>query len=217
MEANTHSESGRSPVSAPSGRVSSMAERATRMWWLYVLLGVVSVGLGAVTLSSTVSAVSTLVVLFSLFLLYSGAAEVMIGTMSRMSWLAVIAGVASIAAGIVALAWPDITLFVLTLFVGWALISWGIYDIYQSFTNPMVRPRWVTLVLGIALTAIGVLALVRPDATIVVLAALVGVLFIVYGVFSFVSGLRLLDMRREMKRAEPGRTMTDEMSSRRAA
>jgi hypothetical protein len=94
---------------------------------------------------------------------------------------------------------------VLAIFVGATLIAWGTYRIYLSFADPVIRPRAVTLVEGIALTALGVLALAWPSVSIVVLAALVGVIFVVYGVFSFVAGLRLLDLHHELKRVEARR------------
>jgi uncharacterized membrane protein HdeD (DUF308 family) len=178
-------------------------QRATGSWWLYVLLGVVSVAVGATALASQISAVSTLVLVFAAYLFYAGAAELAFGAMSRRtSWLAIVTGLASIAAGIIAVAWPGITLFVLAIFIGASLLSWGFYDIYLSLADPVIRPRAVVLVQGIALAALGVFALARPNISIIVLAILVGVFFIVYGAFSFVAGLRLLDLRQQVKRFE---------------
>lgn len=187
----------------PFDLAGKQLQRATRFWWLYVLLGLVSIALGAWALGSTINAVSTLVAVFAVFLLYAGVAELVFGTMGRRaSWLAIVAGVASIAAGIIALAWPNITLFVLAIFVGVSLLSWGIYEIYLSLADPVIRPRAVVLVEGIALAALGVFALARPNVSIVVLAILVGVFFVVYGLFSFVGGLRLLDMHHTVRKAQ---------------
>jgi len=218
MEAHSTERSDQS-VLFPLAIARRGAERASGYWWLYVLLGVVSIALGAITLSTTVNAVSTLVVIFSLFLLYAGVSELFFGaTSSRSSsWLALVAGLASIAAGIIALAWPGITLFVLAMFVGWGLMVWGIYDIYLALADPVVRPRWVMLVRGIVVTAIGVLALARPNATIVVLAVVVGIFFIAYGVFAFVGGLRLLDVHQELKRSKTGKVVAEEMKPAKAA
>ena len=201
----------RSPLFPPVDMALKQSRRASGYWWLYALVGLVSVGLGAATLSSQITAVSTLDVLFGIFLIYGGLFEILLGVTSRQSrWLAVVTGVASLAAGIIALAWPGITLFVLAMFVGWGLMAWGIYDIYLSITDAVVKPRAVVLVRGIILTAIGVLALARPDVTIVVLAVMVGIFFIVYGVFSFVAGLRLLDLHRAMRYSEHGQAVPEE-------
>jgi len=198
------------------GATSEQARRATGSWWLYVLLGLVSIALGAYTLSTRVNALTTLVILFGIFFLYAGVVEMTMGVISRQArWLAIVAGVASIAAGIVALAWPSITLFVLALFVGWGLLVWGVYNIYLSLSDPVVRPRAITLAGGIIMIALGVLALAEPGITLVVLAAIVGIAFIAYGVAAFVAGLRLADLHRELRRSE--KTVPEETQLRRAA
>ena len=189
------------------------AQKATNWWWLYVLLGLVSIALGVTALASRINALSTLVAVFGVFLIYVGVAEIAFAaTTRRQTWLGVLTGVLSIAAGILALAWPSITLYVLAILVGASLIAWGIYRIYLSFTDPMVRPRAVTLIEGIALMVIGILALGWPNVSIVVLAVLVGVFFIVFGIFAFVGGLHLLDLHHAFKKAgtETDKALKDE-------
>jgi len=177
--------------------------RATGWWWLYLLLGLASVVLGVAALASRISAVGTLVAVLSVFLIYTGLLEIgFAATIRRDTWLGVLAGVASVAAGVVALAWPGITLLVLAVFVGASLIGWGIYRIYLSFTDPLLKPRAVTLVEGIAVTALGVLALAWPNISILVLAVLVGVFFVVFGIFSFVGSLQMLDLHHALKKGE---------------
>lgn len=176
--------------------------RATGWWWLYALLGLVSVALGVTALASRFTAVATLVAVLGVFLIYTGVAEIVFATtIRRDTWVGILAGLASIAAGIIAFAWPGITLYVLAIFVGASLIAWGIYRIYLSFTDPVIRPRAVSLIEGISLMALGTLALAWPNVSIVVLAVLVGVFFIVFGAFSFVGGLYLLDLHHAVKKA----------------
>ena len=127
--------------------------RATGWWWLHVLLGLVSIALGATALASRIDGIATLAAVFAVFLLYTGAVELVLGVTSRrVAWLAVVAGLASMAAGIMALVWPGISLLVLAIIVGVSLLCWGIYHIYLSLTDPIIRPRAVTLVEGIVLT-----------------------------------------------------------------
>ena len=168
-----------------------------------MLFGLVSVALGVTALASRIDAVATLVVVFAVSLIYAGMAELAFASATRQNrWLGILAGMASIAAGFIALAWPGVTLLVLAVLVGASLISWGVYRIYLSFADPFIRPRAVTLIEGIVLTALGVLALAWPSVSILVLAILVGVFFIVLGIFSFVSGLHMLDLHHALKKAE---------------
>ena len=183
------------------------ARQATGWWWLSVLLGLVSIALGATALASRISAIATLVAVFAVFLMFTGIVEFVLGLSSRrVSWLAVVTGAVSMVAGVVVLIWPNISLFALAVIVGVSLLCWGVYHLYLSFADPVIRPRAVTLVGGLACSALGVLALAWPGISIVVLAVLVGVFLIVYGVFAFVAGLRLLDLHHVLKRADAGRS-----------
>jgi uncharacterized membrane protein HdeD (DUF308 family) len=177
--------------------------RATGWWWAYMLVGLSSIVLGAAALASHITVIGTLVAVFSLFLFYVGTFEIVLAaTTDARPWLTGLTGAASIAAGIIALAWPGVTVVVLAVLVGASLIGWGIYRIYLSFADPLLRPRAVTLVEGIGLTALGVLALAWPNASVLVLAVLLGIFFIVFGVFSFVGSLHMLDLHHELKKAE---------------
>jgi uncharacterized membrane protein HdeD (DUF308 family) len=194
----------------PVRYITMEARKAAGWWWLFALLGLVSIALGVTALASRIDAVATLVAVFAVSLIYAGMTELAFATTTRRhTWVGVLAGVASIAAGFIAFAWPGATLFVLAVFVGASLISWGIYRIYLSFADPFITPRAVTLIEGIVLTALGVLALAWPTVSILVLAVLVGVFFIVFGIFSFVSGLHMLDLHHALKKAEADQDLKD--------
>lgn len=195
----------------PVRHITKEARKAAGWWWLFVLCGLVSVALGVTALASRIDAVSTLVAVLAVALIYAGMTELAFATTTRRhTWVGVLAGVASIAAGFIAFAWPGVTLFVLAVFVGVGLISWGMYRIYLSFADPFITPRAVTLIEGIVLTALGVLALVWPSVSILVLSVLVGVFFIVFGIFSFVCGLHMLDLHHALRNAEAEQDLKDE-------
>jgi uncharacterized membrane protein HdeD (DUF308 family) len=110
----------------PFEHANTEVRRATGWWWLYVLLGLVSVALGVAALASRLTAVATLVAVLAVFLMYTGMAEIVFATtIRRHAWLGILTGAASIAAGIIAFAWPGITLYVLAIFVGASLVAWA--------------------------------------------------------------------------------------------
>lgn len=187
----------------PMGVARRVGRRATGAWWTHVLLGLVVIALGVFALASEINAVSTMIALVGVLLLCSGGAEIAIGSTSLpRSWLAIVAGTASIMLGTCALAWPGATLYVVAIFVGISLLAWGVYDVCRSVTDSVVKPRLAALVLGLALAALGVLVLVHPTFSAVVLGMLVGTFLIIQGVLSFGVGLRLLDLHRTMRRLE---------------
>ena len=195
----------------PVGHVAEEAQKSTRSWWLFVLFGLASMALGVTALASRIDAVATLVAVFAASLIFAGMAELAFTTTTRdHKWPGILAGVASIAAGFIALAWPGVTLVVLAVLIGVSLITWGVYRIYLSFVDPYIRPRAVTLIEGILLVALGVLALAWPNVSILVLAVLVGVFFIGFGIFSFVSGLHMLDLHHALKKAGADKALKDE-------
>ncbi|HTX68988.1 MAG TPA: HdeD family acid-resistance protein [Thermoleophilia bacterium] len=194
------------------------SERATGYWWLYVLLGLVSIAVGVFALASQIDAVSTLVALVGALLVCTGAVELWLGVMSRPSSpLAIVAGAAWITLGVVALAWPKATLSMLVLFVGIGLLARGAYDVYLSLEDAALRPRSVDHVLGIALVALGAVALARPTASGVVLGILVGLFFVFQGVFSLVAGLRLSGLHSALTRIEKGMRTGDKTGPEKAA
>ena len=191
----------RPPV--PLAVIGRAAGRATGAWWAHVLLGLVVIALGLFALASQVNALSTIVALVGALLLCGGAAEIVVGSISRpASWLAIAAGTGSITLGTFALAWPAATLYVVAVFAGIGLLVWGVYDAYRALTDPFVRPRFAALILGLALATLGVTVLVHPGFSALVLGTLVGICLVVQGVFSFVVGLRMLDAHRALGRLE---------------
>ena len=101
----------------------------------------------------------------------------------------------SVAAGVVALAWPDITAMVLTLCVGaWAFMT-GILEVALAFRRgEQAGERALWILGGLVSMAFGAVLAVRPDEGAVTLA-------IVFGMFSIVSGISALVLSAQMKRS----------------
>ncbi len=84
-------------------------------------------------------------------------------------WTLETRGLLAIAFGIIAVAWPGITLMVLlTLFGVYALLD-GIFGIVAAFTS---KPWWLYLVLGLAGIAAGIVTFAYPGKTLIALLSL---------------------------------------------
>jgi uncharacterized membrane protein HdeD (DUF308 family) len=90
-----------------------------------------------------------------------------------------IAGSLGVAAGLVTLLWPHITVFVLVILVGaWAAVT-GVLDIVAAARIP---GSWPLILLGLLSVAAGVLILLRPRAGAFAIAVVLGLYAIAGGV-----------------------------------
>jgi uncharacterized membrane protein HdeD (DUF308 family) len=102
----------------------------------------------------------------------------------------IVRGVLAAAIGVAALAWPGITVLALVvLFAGYAFIAVGL-EAARAFTSRDAGPVFWHLLVGLADLAAGVLALVWPGPTALVLVLIVGSWAVVAGLFEVVAAFR---------------------------
>jgi uncharacterized membrane protein HdeD (DUF308 family) len=101
------------------------------------------------------------------------------------AWLAVLtAAVATLAVGVILLAWPRATLVIVAILVGAGLVISGLYRLVEGFTarDTSGGMRAAYVVIGLLAILVGLYALRHHDVTIFLLALLVGAFWIVHGV-----------------------------------
>lgn len=102
----------------------------------------------------------------------------------------IVRGLLAFAVGVVALAWPDVTVLALVImFAVYAFVEAGT-QLGLAFGSAQAKPVVGHLLLGLVDVAAGVIALAWPGATALVLVLLVGSWAIVTGVIEFAAGLR---------------------------
>ena len=103
--------------------------------------------------------------------------------------------VTGIVLGIVALVWPNATLFVIAVLFGISLIVAGLLRIYQAFASTFLSGGWrfVIGLIGALILYAGIVALFNPEASLLFLAIFIGLGWIFQGVgdlFSATTGSR---------------------------
>jgi uncharacterized membrane protein HdeD (DUF308 family) len=171
-------------------------ERESSKWWAFLALGVVSVVVGFLLVVDLFAAVTTLALLVALGLVVSGIGELMTAGRYR-SVLGIVAGVVLVVGGVLAAVWPDITLWALAVVVGINLIVSGVARIMGAVQLRVEGWGWL-LFGGILSLVIGVLALVWPDATILVLGILLGLRILLFGIAEIMFGLALHDVHSSL-------------------
>ena len=105
--------------------------------------------------------------------------------MKRVGWVMLIGGIASVIFGIMALAWPKLTLLVLAIFFAASVFVDGIFSVIGALRNREQRNWWLVLVFGIIGVVAGGYAMYNPDA-----AALA--LLIIVATYAILSGITLI-------------------------
>lgn len=119
--------------------------------------------------------------------------------MLKKAWrLTALRGVIAIIFGVMALSRPDLTLLAFTvLFAGFALIS-GIVMVVGSFQERASHDPdwWIALMLGLVAIGAGVIAMVHPALTALVLVLMIGAYAMVSGVLDIAAAIRLRKLVR---------------------
>jgi uncharacterized membrane protein HdeD (DUF308 family) len=99
-------------------------------------------------------------------------------------------GILAIAVGIIALAWPGVTVYALViLFAVYAFIAAGLQAM-RAFSSRTAGPVFGHLLLGLVDLAAGVIALAWPGPTALVLVLVVATWAVVGGLFEFFDAFR---------------------------
>jgi uncharacterized membrane protein HdeD (DUF308 family) len=110
----------------------------------------------------------------------------------RRAWpLVLTRGVFGVLFGVLALVWPGITVLALAILFGIYVLIDAFGAIFQSFRPGDGGHRVAYAVLGVLGLAAGVMTLVWPGLTVLVLATLVGVWAVVTGVMEIAAAIRL--------------------------
>ena len=111
---------------------------------------------------------------------------------SRTWWVLALQGLCALVFGILALLWPGITLlWLVVLFAAYALIA-GAAAVVGAVNNRKSEEYWwLLLFLGLVSIAAGVIAVLHPDLTALVLVLLMGANALVSGVLQIVIAIQL--------------------------
>jgi uncharacterized membrane protein HdeD (DUF308 family) len=181
--------------------VRSGVRDLSSVWWWFLTLGVLWTLFGTYVLSFRVGSLAAVAAFVSVAFLFGGVTQLAVTTrVQSWRWLFIIAGILGIAAGILTVVWPAITLYVVSVLVAWYLIVFGIVHLVGALAGPKLRYWWTQLLLGIAELVLGVWAVRSWQQSLVTLVTLVGVWAIFHGVNEIFAAV---SVRQAGKDAEP--------------
>jgi uncharacterized membrane protein HdeD (DUF308 family) len=118
-------------------------------------------------------------------------------SLSRNWWMFALRGAIAVAFGVLALAWPGMTLlWLVALFAAFALIG-GVASAVGAVRNRRGDEHWwLALLLGLVSIGAGVIAIIHPGLTALVLVLLMGANAIATGVLDIAIAIRLRKLIR---------------------
>ena len=182
------------PGTAPVGYTFTRdaAQQIARSWWVLLLNGVLLVVAGVLIFSIdwTIRELATFI---GALFIFQGVVEAMTtGIDTRVRLANVVAGLLSIAAGVVIIVWPGPGVLAVAIFLGAWLIVMGTLNVTGSFAARDFLPNWwLLLILGLLEIPLGVLALADPGATLAALITVAGIWAIAVGVMRIVLALEV--------------------------
>ena len=181
--------------------VRAGAREASAVWWWSLSLGALWIWFGTFVLSYRVESLAAVAALVGVAFLGGGITQLVVATrVPTMRWLSVLGGVLGIAAGIVTLAWPGITLYVVSILVAWYLIAFGIIHLVSALAGPKLPWWWTGLLLGISELVLGVWAARSWQHSLVTLVTLVGAWAICRGVNEIFAAFTLRQVGKQAEK-----------------
>jgi uncharacterized membrane protein HdeD (DUF308 family) len=111
--------------------------------------------------------------------------------LARNWWLILIRGICAVIFGILAFAWPGITLLTLVLLYGAYAMADGIFAIIAAFKGGTMGSRWWLGVVGLLGVAAGIIAFSAPGLTAIVLLLIIACWSIAMGIAEIYGAIKL--------------------------
>ena len=108
-------------------------------------------------------------------------------------WLFLILGLVTVAAGILAIVYPGITLLALGIFAGVSLLMIGVMEIVEAFAESEARA--MSAIIGVLSLLAGLVCLRRPGESLLAIVIVLGFWLIIEGVIRFIAAFSALEDR----------------------
>lgn len=167
-----------------------------RNWWLFLLRGIAAIVFGIAAFLWPSLTLQVLMLLFGAYVLVDGVFGLVqsVRNRERMSqwWLWALEGVLGIVVGILTFIAPDVTAYVLLLFIAaWAIVGGIIRIVMALRLRKEIEGEWYLVVSGILSTLFGVVLFIMPAAGLLSLIWLIGFYAVLFGILFIALALRL--------------------------
>jgi len=171
--------------------------RLAREWWLYAILGAVSLLCGVLALAYPGITLLALGIILGFYLMLGGVVALVdtIVSDSGSRALSAIVGVLALLAGLVCLRRPGESLLALVIVVGFYLVIAGVVGFVRALGD--LEGRGLPLLVAFCDLILGILILALPHLSLATLAVLVGISLLIRGAFACVEAFKLWRVRHD--------------------
>jgi uncharacterized membrane protein HdeD (DUF308 family) len=189
------------PMTKDEGGWNRIVERASQRWGAVLFSGVLSVAAGVIILSINWT-LADLAVFLGAYLIFRGFVQIFSAPLGG-SGLAYYlpSGLLSVVAGLFVVTWPGPTLFVTAIFIGVAIVFFGITSVSGAFSNRRWASYWwVVFALGIVEILLGLWLLNRPGLTLAVAITAAGFWALLVGVTQIIVSFEIHHLPERVSR-----------------
>jgi uncharacterized membrane protein HdeD (DUF308 family) len=123
--------------------------------------------------------------------LFDRAAKISRTQVTKMRWVLGLHGLASVAFGVMVLAWPGISVYALTILFGAYTLATGIVEFGTAFTAQGKEERAWLILRGLLGITVGVLVFAWPDVPALALLYVIGAYAVAFGILCVGASFRL--------------------------
>jgi uncharacterized membrane protein HdeD (DUF308 family) len=165
-------------------------------WWTLALRGALALIIGLIAFVVPTATLFAVTVLFGAYALIAGLASLTAAFRSSSHgerwWELLFAGIAGVAAAVVTLVWPAVTLvFLIYVIGGWALVT-GIFEIMAAMRlRRHIEGEWMLVLAGITSVFFGLLLFIFPGVGALILTWWIGAYAILSGILMLALAFRI--------------------------
>jgi uncharacterized membrane protein HdeD (DUF308 family) len=202
------------PTATPSTAGVVVIMDARRMWPILAIRGGLAIVFGVLALVWPQITVLALALLFGAWALVDGVLHLVSAFQQGRAhagwrgWLPeVLIGLLGIAAAVVTVLWPGVTVLVLTILAGVLLILLGAAEIWLAIRmRRAIRGEWFIGLAGLIAVVAGALILIWPSSGALALTIMLGAFALIFGVLLLVVAFRLRRLTRTAQAAASRQT-----------
>lgn len=117
--------------------------------------------------------------------------SLMVHALAKNWWLILLRGICAVIFGLLTFAWPGVTLAILVLFYGGFAFADGVLALIAAITGGNKTPRWWLAMVGLLGIAVGIVTLMMPGMTALVLLYFIAFWAITIGSMQIAGAIRL--------------------------